>query len=167
MSGMDRLTVTDAMIDAAVEHYADGGCMGLGGDEKREVVASILEAGLGELLAHRRASQAAPVQPNGLREALQPFASLIEVSGWSELPDDTSILGQGPDHDRRQVTAGDFKRALAALSASPAPSDGLREALTDLYQCDEWGRFSFDEVKDRVRPLLAHLSASPAQEGGE
>lgn len=41
-----RVIVTEAMIDAGVEHYSEGGCMGLGSDEKRDVVSDILHAAL-------------------------------------------------------------------------------------------------------------------------
>ncbi len=38
--------VTDAMIEAGLEYYAEGGCGGLADHERREVVEAIIEAAL-------------------------------------------------------------------------------------------------------------------------
>lgn len=73
----------------------------------------------GRVAAAIRASQAAPAPSDGLREALEPFAEFARASSFDKLPDDMPMT-QGSRFARRQVTAGDFKRALAALSASPA-----------------------------------------------
>jgi hypothetical protein len=50
-----------------------------------------------------------------LRAALEPFAEFARASGLDRMPDDMPMT-QGSRMARRQVTAGDFKRALAALS---------------------------------------------------
>lgn len=42
----DEQKVTDEMVEAGVQYYAEGGCMGLADYERREVVRSILEAAL-------------------------------------------------------------------------------------------------------------------------
>jgi len=63
-----------------------------------------------ELLDLRRATSA-----DDLRAALEPFAEFARASGFSKLPDDLPMT-QGSRLARRQVTAGDFKRALATLN---------------------------------------------------
>ena len=57
----------------------------------------------------------APQPADDLRTALEPFAEFARASGFDRLPDDMPMT-QGSRMARRQVTAGDFKRALAALS---------------------------------------------------
>lgn len=176
MSGMDRLTVTDGMIDAAVEHYAEGGCMGLGGDEKREVVASILEAGLRELLAHRRASQAAPAPSDGLREAFIAGAMAVH-SQWLH------AIEQGETPPRGDPEFGEAADDYcAALSIpTPAPSDALWEALepfakaADIKLCGEWRDdqsisrtdVAFSITFGDLRRAREALTPAPAKEGGE
>lgn len=63
-----------------------------------------------------------PAPSDGLREALEPFAEFARASSFDKLPDDMPMT-QGSRMARRQVTAGDFKRALAALSAPAQEGD--------------------------------------------
>ena len=45
-------------------------------------------------------------------------------------------------------------RRIARVPALESEVLRLREALEDMHQCDEWGAFSQDEVKDRARAAL-------------
>ncbi|MFN3314333.1 MAG: hypothetical protein ACK46Q_12820 [Hyphomonas sp.] len=58
-----------------------------------------------------------------LQAALKPFAEFARASSFDKLPDDTPMT-QGSRFARRQVTAGDFKRALTALSSRPDTEGG-------------------------------------------
>lgn len=49
-----------------------------------------------------------------LREVLAPFAEFARADSFDRLPDETPMT-QGSRLARKQVTAGDFKRALAAM----------------------------------------------------
>jgi hypothetical protein len=50
-----------------------------------------------------------------LAEALGPFAAFAAASSFDKVPDDLAMT-QGSRFAHRQVTAGDFKRASAALA---------------------------------------------------
>lgn len=56
----------------------------------------------------------APQPLEYLRTALEPFAAFARASSFDKLPDDLPMT-QGSRFARRQITAGDFKRALAAI----------------------------------------------------
>ena len=75
---------------------------------------------------NRRATPA-----DDLREALEPFAGFARASGFDKLPDDLPMT-QGSRLARRQVTAGDFKRALAILSQK---GDGGRTTPPRGWNC--------------------------------
>ena len=49
-----------------------------------------------------------------LRAALKPFADFADTPTFEKLPDDYPMT-QGSALARRQVTAGDFKKALDAM----------------------------------------------------
>lgn len=127
MSGMDRLT------DELLEAYASGKWKSY----ERDNIAMARE-----LLAHRRASQAAPASvgfgiygeytpitvgagttvktpapSDALREALEPFAKAADIKLCGEWRDDQSISRTDVAFS---ITFGDLRRARAALSASPA-----------------------------------------------
>lgn len=138
MSGMDRLT------DAELFHYSHAG------KPSERIMAR-------ELLAHRRASQAAPAQPTE--------AMLDAARDWSDAKYGKPI---GDD-----AAIGCWN---AMMAAAPAPSDGLREALERIAE-QQMYRSGYDQTDISVEPVLtaaemqelarAALSASPAQEGGE
>lgn len=52
-----------------------------------------------------------------LVDALAPFAEFARASSFDRLPD-TMPMTQGSALARRQVTAGDFKRALRAITGA-------------------------------------------------
>lgn len=143
MSGMDRLT------DAELFYWE------YSGTPSERIMAR-------ELLAHRRASQAAPA----------PVAWLVEdLHGASSPPIFATI-------SRKHVEGifsdpGEFK--VTPLYATPAPSDGLREALAALEakasavssaHARKGGiGFAVAEMGPAIIAARAVLSASPAQEG--
>ena len=63
-----------------------------------------------------------------LEDALRPFADFAAARGFDRLPDHLPMT-QGSSMARKQVTAGDFKAAHAALAASqPAQPVAVKDA---------------------------------------
>ena len=136
MSGMDRLSVLDLEYMRAW-HEGD----------------NLVARAVSELLAHRRASQAAPA---------------VEICQFC--------------HDAGASACACFEAAeMGHAQAAPAPSDGLREALepfakaADIKLCGEWRDdqsisrtdVAFSITFGDLRRARAALTPAPAQEGGE
>ena len=96
---------------------------------------------------------------------------LYEGSGEeSDLPDDADAalraLSAELEDEREKTSDGSFyqeKDIDALVARAEAAEAKLKEAvgaMRDLYQCDEWGVFSMDEVKDRARAFIATLDQS-------
>lgn len=74
-------------------------------------------AAYGQAAEAHTAQLAAEARVKELEGALQPFAAFSMASSFEKLPDDLPMT-QGSRMAHRQVTAGDFKRARAALPAT-------------------------------------------------
>lgn len=75
-------------------------------------------------------------------EALRPFHDFAKASGFDALPDDMPLT-QGSRLARRQVTAGDFKRAaalLARLKAREATESASPDTPPDNPEPDHSGQ---------------------------
>ena len=67
-------------------------------------------------------------------EALRPFAKFAEAGSFDRLPDDFPMTAGSP-LARKQVTAGDFKRARAALQSIPP----ITPTINELEPCPHCG----------------------------
>lgn len=153
MSGMDRLSVQDLEYMRAW-HEGD----------------NLLARAVGELLAHRRASQAAPAPS-------EPVT--LTYTNWQGKTAQRTItpvrvwFGSTPWHPEPQwlLTAVDAEKGLERDFAlkdfgAPAPSDGLREALDRHVIPDPDPENLWEEgFNDAINTIRAALTPAPAQEG--
>ena len=127
MSGMDRLP--DSILEDTIQH----------------ATAPLYAAMARELLAHRRASQAAPAPSDGLREALEECDCCV---------DGLQADGETP---------------CPYCTKPKVPIADAAQALLEAHQSGAWpvgqGR-TLQQVATIIDALHAALSASPAQEGG-
>lgn len=151
MSGMDRLS------DDKLKRMADGLFNAL-----EMQLLDDLGSMARELLAHRRASQAAPAPQ-------KPVA-------WAETDHKGKVIG---------VSMNQYPCHPTPLYAAPTPSDGLREAVERaavVAECAfddrprdrsghpshmDWEDGYLEGTRAAAEAIRAALSASPAQEGGE
>ena len=128
MSGMDRMT------DEALERRANTALSGLGPVHGRLMTEgyegsanAVMDAAdvIRELLAHRRASQAAPAPSDGLREAVERAAVVAECA-FDDRPRDRSGHPSHMDWEDGYLegTRAAAEAIRAALSASPAQEGG-------------------------------------------
>ena len=152
MSGMDRLTVND------LEYWEEYG------DYDVKLMAR-------ELLAHRRASQAAPAPQETCTRCMGNGEIVTDWDTYLHPPKDATedAVADCPDCD-----------GTGHVVAAPAPSDGLREAANRALNmarekiaerrnaCPPGPLFkAFNEAMGDIDDVRFALSASPAQEGGE
>ena len=128
----------------------------------------------GMVLAHRRASQAAPAPSDHAiskewAERMLPLDEGVTPSAGAPAP---SVIFEvlAAAHRRDAITYDRLPGIARAISAAltPAPSDGLREALgTLLVQANGVEPRDAMLRQNVIRIALSALTPAPAQEGGE
>jgi len=123
--------VTDAMIEAGLQHYSEGGCSGLDDRERREVVQDIITSAL----AQAETQPVAWVIPGRDNADANGF---IDAMAWEE-GEFTRPLFTSPVPAKREAGA-DFDR----ITTLEAELQKAREALSELeryvsMECyDQW-----------------------------
>ncbi len=96
-------------------------------------------------IADLKASAHPHAVPQSVLEALEPFVNFANVPAFEHFSDDF-VLTMGSRMAMRQLTAGDFRKLLTALSASPGAQAGedfdtkISEAKAALTEFKRWCR---------------------------
>ena len=97
--------------------------------------------------------------PCGAWQAIQALSAALEAERHNCV---TILNDANYDYNRKTNSlierhAQQITDLKARAEYAEAKLKGAVGVMRDLYQCDEWGVFSMDEVKDRARAFLATL----------
>lgn len=124
--GTDMTTERDAAIEAAIEaglpYYSEGGCAGLAGHERREVVEAIVHVAIAAYEAHRSKEAVAAFETIHGRGVKMASFRWMEGDWWKALPDGKHPLYLHPsDADVKALMI-----RLRDLCRQPNPTDPTR-----------------------------------------
>ncbi|WP_428029760.1 hypothetical protein [Ancylobacter sp.] len=156
----DRTVPTEEMIVAGLEHYAEGGCMGLTEDERREAVCAILAAAL----AASPAAPGAEEEPAAIlstwdngqyrRVDLTPqFEAWLRDKDSQKYP----LYRSPPTTDAIRAQAR-REAAKAAASRLRLVADSMEERCTGFYP---------DDLREIASALIVDMAEPFADKPGE